>query len=179
LVAGCKGIADDNGSANIVSDEGGPGMQAVTTVNASGGTQSTGGIRPARWIFWLAGLYGVAVLLPQYFLLEQIGRDTPPPVTHVEYFYGFVGLALVWQIAFFVIGQHPVRYRAFMPVAVLEKLSFGIPCAVLFVRGQLPKSVFVFGIIDLTLAAAFVVAWVAAGVATRSDSVNSSTRGEA
>jgi hypothetical protein len=34
-------------------------------------------MRLARWIFWLAGLYGIAVLLPQYFLLDKIGRESP------------------------------------------------------------------------------------------------------
>jgi hypothetical protein len=126
-------------------------------------------LRLARWIFWLAGLYGLAVVLPQYFLLEKVGRDFPPAVTHVEYFYGFVGVAAAWQVAFFVIGQHPVRYRAFMPVAVLEKISFGIPVAVLFGQGRVPKNVFVFGIIDLLLAGAFVLAWWMVGQESRGE----------
>lgn len=29
-----------------------------------------------------AGLYGLVVLLPMYFLEGRIGRDTPPPITH-------------------------------------------------------------------------------------------------
>ncbi len=116
-------------------------------------------IRAARWIFWLAGVYGLVVLTPQYFLLEQISRDTPPAVTHVEYFFGFVGLALVWQLAFLLIGYEPLRYRPLIPIAVLEKVSFGIPAAILFARGEVPKMVFTFGLIDLLLAACFFVAW--------------------
>lgn len=117
----------------------------------------------ARWIFWLAGVYGLAVVLPQYFLLEKIGRDAPPAVTHVEYFYGFVGVAAAWQIAFLIIGRDPVRFRPLMLVGSLEKLSFGIPIAVLFARQQVAGDVFFFGMIDLLLAAAFVVAWRAVG----------------
>jgi hypothetical protein len=113
----------------------------------------------ARWIFWLAGLYGLAVLSPQYFLLEQIGRNFPPPVTHVEYFYGFVGLAIAWQFAFLVIGSDPIRFRPLMLVGVIEKLSFAIPVAILFSERQVPMSVFVFGMIDLALALAFYAAW--------------------
>jgi hypothetical protein len=116
-------------------------------------------MRLARWIFWLAGAYGLAVVLPQYFLLEQIGRDSPPAVTHVEYFYGFVGVAAAWQIAFIIIGRDPVRFRPLMLVGALEKLSFGIPVALLFGQGRVPVNVLVFGMIDLLLAAAFVVAW--------------------
>jgi hypothetical protein len=113
----------------------------------------------ARWIFWGAGVYGLAVVLPQYFLLEKIGHDSPPPVTHVEYFYGFVGVAAAWQVAFLIIGYDPCRFRPLMLVGALEKLSFGIPVAVLFSRQQVAGDVFVFGMIDVLMAAAFVVAW--------------------
>jgi hypothetical protein len=116
-------------------------------------------MRLARWIFWLAGLYGLAALLPHYFLLEQIGRDTPPAVTHVEYFYGFIGVGLAWQIAFLLIGQHPIRYRPLMLVAILEKISFVIPISLLYSRGDVPASIFIFGMIDLLLAALFLLAW--------------------
>lgn len=78
----------------------------------------------ARWTFNLAGIYGLAALLPQYFLLDKIARDTPPAVTHVEFFYGFVGVAIAWQLAFFVIASDPRRYRPIMLVAIFEKLSF-------------------------------------------------------
>jgi hypothetical protein len=116
-------------------------------------------VRLARWIFWLAGLYGLAVILPQYFLLDKISRDSPPAVTHPEYFYGFVGVAAAWQIAFLIIGSDPLRFRPLMFVGALEKLSFGIPVALLFARQQVAGDVFIFGMIDLLLAAAFVVAW--------------------
>jgi len=32
-------------------------------------------------VFLGAGLYGVAVLLPRYFLEERLARDFPPPLT--------------------------------------------------------------------------------------------------
>src|SRR5262245_46752935 len=116
-------------------------------------------IKIARWIFWLAGLYGLVVLVPQFFLFDRIGQDQPPPITHPEYFYGFVGLAVVWQIAFLVIGHNPVRFRPLILVAVLEKLSFGIPIAILFAQERVAKGTLVFGMIDLLLAGLFVVAW--------------------
>jgi hypothetical protein len=122
----------------------------------------------ARWIFWLAGLYGLAVVLPQYFLLDQIERDSPPAVTHLEYFYGFVGVAAAWQVAFLVIGHNPRRFRPLMLVGVLEKISFAIPLALLYSRGQLAANVFVFGMIDLFLALLFAVAWVLTRSAARS-----------
>lgn len=51
----------------------------------------------ARYLFCFAAIYGFLVLVPQYFLEEHIGRDYPPPITHPEHFYGFLGVALAWQ----------------------------------------------------------------------------------
>ena len=65
----------------------------------------------ARMIFVIAGVYGLVTLLPLYFLETRIGVDTPPPLTHVEYFYGFIGTALAWQVLFFMIARDPIRYR--------------------------------------------------------------------
>ncbi len=48
----------------------------------------------AKRVFLVAGVYGLAVLFPQYFMEGQTGRDFPPPINHPEYFYGFIGVAL-------------------------------------------------------------------------------------
>jgi hypothetical protein len=115
--------------------------------------------RFARRVFTGAGIYGLIVMLPQYFLAARIGRDTPPPITHQEYFYGFVGLAVAWQLVFLTIGRDPERYRPLMIPAVLEKLAFGVPAIVLFAQGSLPGSVLFFGLLDLVLGALFVASW--------------------
>lgn len=57
----------------------------------------------ARIVFLVAGIYGLIVLLPLYFLEAQTGRDYPPPITHPEYYYGFVGVGVAWLLAFLVI----------------------------------------------------------------------------
>lgn len=117
----------------------------------------------ARRVFLLAGIYGIIALLPQYFLEERIGVEMPPPITHPEHFYGFVGVALAWQLAFLLIARDPVRFRPLMPVAVLEKLSFGVAAIVLYTQGRVAGSVLSFGFIDLILAALFTAAFVATG----------------
>ena len=38
----------------------------------------------ARRVFRFAGIYGLVVRPPQYFLAERLGRDAPPPLTHLE-----------------------------------------------------------------------------------------------
>jgi hypothetical protein len=115
--------------------------------------------RFARIVFTGAGVYGLIVMAPQYFLAARIGRDTPPAITHQEYFYGFVGLAVAWQFVFLIIGREPHRYRPLMLVAVLEKLAFGVPVIVLYTQGSITGSVLFFGLLDLTLGALFVAAW--------------------
>ena len=74
--------------------------------------------RFARRVYTVAGIYGLIVMLPQYFMADRIGRDTPPPITHPEYFYGFIGVVVAWQIAFLVMARDPQRFRALMPVTV-------------------------------------------------------------
>ena len=113
--------------------------------------------RFSQRVFTWSGIYGLVVLTPQYFLASRIGRDTPPPITHVEYFYGFIGIALAWQIVFLVIGRDPVRFRPLMVPAVLEKLAFGVPAIALFAQGRLPGSVLFFGLVDLLLGTLFVM----------------------
>jgi hypothetical protein len=115
--------------------------------------------RFARRVFTGAAIYGLVALLPQYFLEARIGRDFPPAITHPEHFYGFVGLALAWQLAFLVIARDPVRYRALMPVAMLEKLAFGGAAVVLFALHRTPWPVLAVGAVDLVLAALFLMAY--------------------
>ena len=111
--------------------------------------------RFARRVFRIAGVYGVLVMVPQFFMEARIGRDFPPPITHPEHFYGFIGIALAWQVLFLMIARDPVRYRGAMLPAILEKLAFGIPCIVLYSQGRLALAVLIPGLVDLVLAALF------------------------
>lgn len=113
----------------------------------------------AKRVFTGAAIYGILVLAPQYFLEAQVGRDYPPPVTHPEHYYGFIGVALAWQFLFLVVATDPVRYRAAMPVAVLEKLAFGVPAIILYVQGRLPGVMLTFGLLDLVLGTLFVISY--------------------
>jgi len=117
----------------------------------------------ARRVFTIAGIYGIVVLLPQYFLEDRIGRDNPPPITHAENFYGFIGTALAWQVLFLLIARDPARYRPAMLPAVLEKLAFSGAAVVLFAQGRLAASLLGFGLVDLTFAVLFVAAYLRVG----------------
>lgn len=117
------------------------------------------GVTFARRVFAVAGTYGILVLAPQYFMEGRIGRDFPPPITHPEHFYGFIGVALAWQALFLVIAKDPIRFRPAMVPAVLEKLAFAVPSAVLYAQGRLAPVVLGFGFIDLALGVLFLLAY--------------------
>lgn len=128
-------------------------------------------MRFARIVFLVAGVYGLLVLLPQYLMEERNGRDYPPPINHPEYFYGFIGVAVAWQLSFLVVSRDPARYRAVMIPAVVEKASFGLAAAALYLQGRVPPVLFGFGVVDLALGALFVVAYLKTSNAGREAAV--------
>ncbi len=113
----------------------------------------------ARRLFLIAGVYGLAVLLPPFFLETRVGRDDPPAVTHPEFFYGFLGVAAAWQIAFLVIATDPVRYRPLMIPSALAKLSFAGAVAVLYWQERLSGVIVGFAAVDFVLGVLFVMAY--------------------
>jgi hypothetical protein len=113
----------------------------------------------AKVLYLVAGIYGLAVLVPQYFLEEKNGRDFPPAITHPEYYYGFIGVAIAWQFVFLILSRDPVRYRPIMLAAVLEKASYGIATIILYLQGRAGPIILGTGMIDLVLGALFFVAY--------------------
>jgi hypothetical protein len=116
-------------------------------------------MRFARRAFLVAGIYGILVLTPPYFLEGQIGRRTPPAITHPEYFYGFIGVGLAFQFVFLVIATDPIRYRLMMLPSVLEKVSYGLALVALLAQGRVPLSVFAVRSVDWIWAFLFVAAF--------------------
>jgi len=112
----------------------------------------------SRRILSSAAIYGFIVLLPQYLMESRTGSDFPPPITHPEYFYGFLGVALAWQIAFLIMATDPVKYRWLLIPAICEKLSFGLAALALHNARGVPWTILLGGIIDLLLASLFAFA---------------------
>jgi len=125
------------------------------------------GIRLARRVFTVAGWYGLVTLVPLYFLENRVGRDFPPPITHPEHYYGFVGVALAWQVLFLIMARDLVRYRVAMIAATLEKLSWSAACIALYIQGRLSSVVLGTGLLDLVFAVLFVASYRAIGDARR------------
>ena len=113
----------------------------------------------AKVVFAVAGIWGLLVITPLYFLFDLIGRNDPPAITHPGFYYGFAGLGLAWQIAFLFIARDPVRFRPMMIPSMVEKFSFGIAVVVLVTQGRMHSSDLVFAGTDLMLGVLFVAAY--------------------
>jgi hypothetical protein len=113
----------------------------------------------AKIVFRIAGIYGLLVLTPIYFLENKIGRDAPPAITHPEYFYGFIGVGLTWQFLFLVLSTDPVKYRAMIPLSILEKVTYGVALLVLYSQQRLSPSALAIGSVDWLFAFLFLAAY--------------------
>jgi len=116
-------------------------------------------MRFAKCVFLLAGSTGVLMLVPAYFLEEQLGRVNPPPVNHPEFYYGFFGVTLSWQFMFLVIGSDPIRLRRAMIPAMVEKASFAIAITILFALKRVTFSGVGFALMDATWLVLFLIAY--------------------
>lgn len=113
----------------------------------------------ARIVFLIAGIYGLIVLAPQFFLEGKIGADTPPPITHPEFFYGFLCVAIAWQVLFLILSRDPIRYRPMMIPAMLEKIGFPVAVAILYLQGRVAPTIFIPASLDLVLLVLFIAAY--------------------
>lgn len=116
-------------------------------------------MRFAKIVFLAAGIEGFLILTPIYFMEGKVGRDTPPAITHPEYFYGFLGVALAWQVLFLLLSTDPLRYRLMILPAILEKVAYGLTLIVLFAGGRLALSAFAIGSMDWIFAFLFLAAY--------------------
>jgi hypothetical protein len=117
-------------------------------------------MRFARIVFIVAGVWGIAVLTPLYFLVDVTGRQYAPPTAYPHFFYGFMSVAMAWQIAFLIIGSDPARFRLLMIPATIEKLGYVATLIVLFSRARIPavdaQAAVPDGLLGLLFIAAFV-----------------------
>ena len=118
-----------------------------------------GSVRFARWVFLIAGILGLLEIVPLYFMENLIGEKQPPPITHPAFYYGFVGVALAWQVAFLIIARDPVRYQPLMPALFLEKLLYPVAVFTLYMQGRCPAQNLGTAVVDLVWFVLFVVVW--------------------
>jgi len=112
----------------------------------------------AKWVFTLAGLYGLITVPPDYFL-EGVMVRRYGPLGQPLWLYGFLGLVVVFQLIYLQIGRDPPRYRAFMPLALLGKLSFATTAVLLHLAGRTPTEQVLITAPDMVWCALFAIAW--------------------
>ncbi len=126
-------------------------------------------MRFARFTFVGAGIWGITVLTPFYWLVDVTGRVYRPPIDYPHFFYGFLSVAMAWQIAFLVIGSDPARFRPLMLVGVVEKLGHVFGVLAMYRQARITTLDAQGAIPDLVLALAFVAAFVASRSSPRRD----------
>src|SRR5215510_11916456 len=124
-------------------------------------------MRFAKVVFVVAGIWGLAVLPPFYWLVDITGRRYDVPTQYPHFFYGFMSITLAWQIAFLVIGSDPARFRPLMIPSMLEKFGYVVTLSVLYARGRVPWADAQALVPDLILGLLFVAAFLKTRVASR------------
>ena len=117
-------------------------------------------MRFAKRVFVIAGVWGLLIVPPMFFVRAEFERQYPPAATHPEFYYGFAGVTTAWQLAFLVLASDPVRYRPLIWAAIAEKVAWVATVLTLFLFGHLASGMLVFGGIDLFLGVLFVIALV-------------------
>jgi hypothetical protein len=120
-------------------------------------------MRFAKYVFIGAGIWGIVVLTPFYWLVDLTGRHYNAPIDYPQFFYGFFSVAMAWQIAFFVIGSDPARFRPMMIPGIIEKLGHTATVVTLYSRGRVAAADAQAALPDLLLAILFIAAWLATG----------------
>ena len=112
-----------------------------------------------RISYGVAAAYGIVTLLPLYFLIGKVGHDAPPPITHPEFYYGFVGLAILWQLVFILIAKDPLRYLSIIPITILEKAVYSVPVLILYSFGRVHKNIILPSLVDPIFGVLFMAAY--------------------
>jgi len=85
-------------------------------------------------------------------------RAEEPAVQYPHFFYGFLSVAMAWQIAF-LIGSDPVRFRLLMIPSMIEKFAYVSAVAVLYGRAGISSADAMTAPPDLLLGILFVAAF--------------------
>src|SRR5690349_17038051 len=117
----------------------------------------------AKIVFLVAGIWGLLVITPLFFMFDLIGKNDPPAITHPGFYYGFVCVTFAWQIAFLVISRDPVRLRPMMIPCMLEKFPYVIAATVLYGQSRIKTPGLMLAMVDLLLGLLFLVAFVKTG----------------
>ncbi len=127
-------------------------------------------MRLAQRLFLFAGILGLVVLPALYFTEGFFAHLVPPEFSHPEFYYGFVGVTLAFQVVYLIIGLDPLRYRPLMPVAAAAKGSFVATMVVMVALGRIPLAPALSVLPDFVFAVLFLYAFFVTAPAARATS---------
>jgi uncharacterized membrane protein len=110
-------------------------------------------MKPAKWIFLVAGILGLLSTTPLVFAEKTMA------VTQPEFYYGFVCLDICWQILYLFLSSDPIRYRPMMIPAFLAKASGTVALTWLYLLGRVTGQWVAIGAVDGVFAILFLVAY--------------------
>jgi hypothetical protein len=143
-------------------------MMSLTNLREEGSIQRSPGTshyspgsgeRFAKRVFLIAGIWGVLIMTSMYFLFDTVNRQYPPPITHPDFYYGFVSITFAWQIVFLLISTDPIRYRPIMVAALIEKIGYIATLGLLYANGQIQFGQFAIVAPDCILGVLFTAAF--------------------
>lgn len=114
----------------------------------------------AKVVFVCAGIWGIGVLTPLYWLVDVSGRRYGVPTEYPQFYYGFLSVAMAWQIGFLIIGSNPARFRMLMIPGILEKLGYVVPLVVLYQQARVTWADAQAAVPDFALAILMMLAFV-------------------
>jgi hypothetical protein len=117
-------------------------------------------MRFAKRIYRVAGIAGLFLVVPAYFLEGWTATINPPAVEHAEFYYGFVSVVMVWQLVYILIGTDPLRFRPVMLLAAAAKGSFVATLLTLFSLGRIQPLWFGFAAFDGTFTLLFLLGYI-------------------
>ena len=120
-------------------------------------------MRLAKWVFLIAGVFGLLVTIPMALAEKAIEQIMPPAVAHPEFFYGFVLLNACWQVLYLFLSTDPIRYRPMMIPSFLAKASGVVALTWLVLQGRISRQWTLTIILDGIWALLFLVAFWSAG----------------
>ncbi len=112
----------------------------------------------AKYLFLLAGISGIVLLFPLYFI--ETGTEATA-ISHPAFYYGFIGVALAFQVLFIIISFDLYKYRMAIIPCIIEKFSFAVPVIILYFQNSVPNTILGAGIMDLVLGILFAIVFLA------------------
>jgi len=128
-------------------------------------------MRFAKFAFIGAGIWGIVVLTPFFWLVDVTGRHYAAPTEYPHFFYGFFTITMAWQFAFLVIGSNPGRFRPLMIPSMFEKISYVILLLILYSRSRITTADVQAAVPDFILFVLFVMSFVKTREAGRPDRI--------